>query len=134
MFAPHKSFAGTYQRVHVETSVTDASPHRLVGMLFDGALDAISAARGDLARGDLASKGSRIGRAVRIVEEGLRGGLDHQAGGSVAANLDPLYAYIVKRLTHANLYNDDAALSECAELLGPLRDAWAAMNVPSAGA
>lgn len=134
MFAPHKSFAGTYQRVHVETSVTDASPHRLVGMLFDGALGAISAARGDLARGDLAGKGARIGRAVRIVEEGLRGGLDHAAGGSVAANLDPLYAYIVKRLTHANLYNDDAALGECAELLGPLRDAWAAMAVPAARA
>lgn len=134
MFAPHKSFAGTYHQVHVESAVGDASPHRLVGMLYDGALGAIAAARGDLARGDAPAKGARIGRAVRIIEEGLRGGLDKSAGGHLAANLDLLYTYIVQRLTHANLRNDDGALRECTDLLTPLRDAWVAMKVPAAAA
>lgn len=134
MFSPHKSFAGTYHRVHVETGVETASPHKLVGMLFDGALAAIAAARGALARGDLAAKGAQIGRAARIVEEGLRGGLDKTAGGALADNLDQLYAYLVQRLTHANLRNDDAALRECADLLAPLRDAWLSMNLPAARA
>lgn len=134
MFSPHKSFAGTYHRVHVETGVEAASPHRLVAMLFDGALSAIATARGALARGDLATKGAQVGRAVRILEEGLRGGLDKTAGGPLAAQLDQLYAYLVQRLTQANLRNDDAALRECAELLEPLRDAWKAMNPPAAGA
>lgn len=134
MFAPHKSFAGTYHQVHVESALTDASPHRLVGMLFDGALGAIATARGDLARGDATAKGARIGRAVRIIEEGLRGGLDKSAGGHLAANLDLLYGYLVQRLTHANLRNDDAALRECVDLLTPLRDAWTSMKVPAPAA
>ena len=134
MFSPHKSFAGVYHKVHVETGVETADPHRLVGMLFDGALAAISAARGALGRGDLATKGTQIGKAVRIVEEGLRGGLDRRAGGELAVNLDGLYAYLVKRLTQANLANEDGALRECAELLGPLRDAWMAMNLQAARA
>jgi flagellar protein FliS len=104
--------------------VGDASPHRLVKMLFDGAIDAVAQARGALARGDHATKGERCARAVRILEEGLRGGLDRRAGGELAANLDGLYGYIVQRLTHANLHHDDAALTECVELLTPLRDAW----------
>lgn len=132
MFSPHKSFAGTYQRVHVETGIETASPHRLVGMLFDGALDAIAAARGALTRGDLALKGSKIGHAARIVDEGLRGGLDRTAGGALAHQLDQLYGYIGQRLTHANLHNDDAALRECADLLGPLREAWQTMKPPAA--
>lgn len=131
MFAPHKSFAGTYQRVQVESGVDNASPHRLVGLLFDGAIDAIAQARGELSRGNLAAKGQRIGKAVRIIEEGLRGGLDRRAGGELAANLDGLYAYLVQRLTQANLHDDDAALRECAELLAPVREAWQAMNVPA---
>lgn len=134
MFAPHKSFAGTYQQVHVESAVSDASPHRLVGMLYDGALGAIAAARGEMARGDATAKGARIGRAVRIIEEGLRGGLDKSAGGHLAANLDLLYTYIVQRLTQANLRNDDEALRECTNLLTPLRDAWVEMKVPAAAA
>lgn len=131
MFAPHKTFACTYQRVQVESSVTDASPHRLVGMLFDGVMDAIAQARGALSRGDEAARGERIGRAVRILEEGLRGGLDRQAGGALAGNLDALYAYVVQRLTHANLHRDDAALRECTELLTPLRDAWQQISPPA---
>jgi len=77
-----------------------------------------------MARGDLATKGQKIGKAVRIVEEGLLGGLDLQRGGELAANLERLYRYIGRRLTEANLRNDDRALDECIRLLAPLRDAW----------
>lgn len=124
MFAPHRSQTAAYHRVNVETGIAAADPHRLVAMLYDGAIDAISAARGALQRGDVPGKGAAISKAVRIVEEGLRGGLNPQAGGQLADNLGALYAYVTRRLTHANLHNDDAALRECIELLTPLRDAW----------
>lgn len=124
MFSPHKSFAGAYQQVQVQTGVEDADGRRLVSLLFEGALGAISSARSAMARGDIEAKGVQIGRAVRIVDEGLRGSLDLNQGGALAANLDGLYAYVVRRLTEANLRNDDAALGECARLLSPLREAW----------
>jgi flagellar protein FliS len=124
MFAAQRNYTAAYRKVNVETGVTTADPHKLVAMLYDGALDSIAIARGALQRKDIPAKAQALSRAVRIVEEGLRGGLDRTAGGELASNLDGLYTYIVARLTHANLRNDDAALRECAELLTPLRDAW----------
>jgi flagellar secretion chaperone FliS len=116
--------AGAYRRIGVETGVSCATPHQLVSLLFDGCIDAIAQARGALQQGDAAAKGRAIGRAVRIVEEGLKAGLDLEAGGALAADLRALYGYIVLRLTRANLHNDDAALAECQRLIEPVREAW----------
>lgn len=115
--------ASVYKRVAVETGVQAADSHRLVGMLFDGLLQAVAAARGAMERGDLVVKGEQIGKAVRIVEEGLKAGLD-PAGGEMAQNLRALYAYSVRRLTEANLRNDASALAEVATLIEPVAQAW----------
>ncbi|PPE67857.1 flagellar export chaperone FliS [Caldimonas caldifontis] len=128
MFAPFRSQATAYGHVQVETGVSGADPHKLVEMLYDGAIDAMARARGALARGDIEAKGKAIGQAVRIIEEGLRAALNHQQGGEVAENLNNVYLYITARLTHANLRNDDAALQECVKLLTPIREAWVAMK------
>lgn len=129
MFAPsHASHASTaYRRIGVETGVAAASAHRLVEMLYDGFFDALAQARGALQAGRIEDKGHAIGRAVRIVEEGLRAALDERQGGPLAGNLKSLYSYIALRLTEANLRNDAAALEECARLIEPLRNAWQAI-------
>jgi len=47
MFSPVSArSANAYQRVGVETEITQADPHRLVMMLFDGLSSNIVAARG----------------------------------------------------------------------------------------
>jgi flagellar protein FliS len=96
-------------------------------MLYDGFFDAVAQARGALQAGRIEDKGRAIGRAVRIVEEGLRAALDEQQGGRLAANLKALYSYVALRLTEANLRNDAAALDECVRLIEPLRTAWQAI-------
>jgi flagellar secretion chaperone FliS len=116
---------GLYQQIGVETRLAGANPHQLVAMLFDGYMEAVVQARGALAKGDALVKGQAIGRAVRIIEEGLRAGLDMEAGGSLARDLRDLYEYLVMRLTLANLRNDDALLTECQRLMKPLQEAWA---------
>ena len=116
-----------YSQVGVETRVSGADPHQLVAMLFDGFQEAVAQARGALRNGDLAAKGMAIGRAVRILDEGLRAGLDLRAGGTLARDLDDLYRYLGLRLTVANLRNDEAALDECRRLMQPLREAWASI-------
>ncbi|MDH4290131.1 MAG: flagellar export chaperone FliS [Aquincola sp.] len=121
---PH---ADMYSRVGVETSVCDASPHRLVALLFDGFAESAAQAKAAIAAKQTEAKGQAIGRAARIVEEGLKASLDHQAGGALAADLADLYAYIGLRLTQANLRNDMAALDECLALMQPLREAWASI-------
>jgi flagellar protein FliS len=119
--------ASLYASVGVETGVAGASPHQLVSMLFSGFVDAVAQAKGALQSGQVELKCKAIGRAARIVDEGLKASLDTGAGGALAADLADLYAYITLRLTQANLRNDGAALDECLALMQPLRQAWASI-------
>jgi len=122
------AMAQAYRTIGVETSVSGASPHRLVELLFDGFMDAVSRARGLMRDGDIEGKGKAIGRAARIVEEGLKAGLNLDAGGELAADLQALYDYVTVRLTQANLRSDEKLLDECVALIEPLRSAWKAIG------
>lgn len=133
MYAPFKSHASMYRNVGVETGIEAANPHQLVTMLFDGALAEIATARGELLNHGTAAKCRAISKAVRIVDEGLRASLNQQAG-EIARNLGELYSYIVARLTHANLKNDEAALAECAGLLSQVREGWVGIRPTVAAA
>lgn len=126
--ASRQMMGGLYQQVGVETRLAGASPHQMVAMLFDGFMEALAQARGALRERQMATKGAAIGRAVRIIEEGLRAGLDLEAGGTLARDLHELYGYLTMRLTLANLHNDEAGLAECQRLMEPLREAWAAIG------
>lgn len=126
--------ASAYRKVSVETSVDQADPHHLVDMLFDGLLHAIGAARAALQRGDIKAKCQHIVTAVRILEEGLKGGLNLEDGGDLAANLMDLYSYCVLRLTQANARNDDLALEEVVRLISPLAEGWKQISGAAAGA
>ncbi|MDO3382603.1 flagellar export chaperone FliS [Gilvimarinus algae] len=119
----YSSAARQYQQVNVQSSVVDATPHRLIQMLFEGALGRIAQAKGAMLRSDVASKGELIGKAVNIVQ-GLQGSLSDTEGGDLAANLDQLYDYIVRTLIAANRNNDPSQLDECGRLLGEIKSAW----------
>jgi flagellar protein FliS len=112
-----------YSTVGVGSAVEDASPHRLIQMLMEGALARVAAAMGYLDHGDVAEKGRSIGLAISIVG-GLQASLDEKGGGEIAANLDRLYDYMSQRLVEANLRDDRAALEEVHRLLGGLKETW----------
>jgi flagellar protein FliS len=122
------AYAGAYQQVGLVTGVGAASPHQLVLMLFDGFDEALAQALGALRAGTIETKCRAIGRAARIVDEGLKANLDLQGGGNLAADLRDLYAYVSLRLVQANLNNDATALDECRRLMRPLHDAWASIT------
>lgn len=125
---PHRRLPSTlYAQVGVESRLAGANAHQLVAMLFDGFQEAVAQARGAMRQRHPEAKGLAIGRAVRIIEEGLRAGLDLRAGGTLARDLDELYGYLAMRLTVANLRNDESALDECQRLMQPLAEAWAAI-------
>ena len=130
MYTPHtfRTGAGAYARVGVEIGAMSASPHQLICMLFDGAKTAIGMARHHMAQGDVAAKGNAISKAIDIVENGLKAGLDADAAGpagaELVANLSALYGYITQRLLYANLRNDAVALDEADGLLENLASAW----------
>jgi len=118
-----KSALDQYKKVGNESDATTASPHRLIQMLFNGALEKISVAKGSMERGEIAKKGQNIGWAISIIE-GLRTSLDKQAGGEIADNLDSLYHYMEERLFFANAENDVEILDEVTKLLKTVKSAW----------
>ena len=125
MFTPanHRA-AAAYKRVGADTIVHQADPHRLVNLLFDELLQSIANARGAMARQQVAAKGACIGRAVSILEEGLKASLNQPRGGEIAANLHDLYDYCIMQLTRANALNSDAMLLEVRTLIEKVADAW----------
>lgn len=117
----------SYASVRVQSGVEDASPHRLIQMLFEGALERIAQAKGAMQQNQIARKGELIGKAINIVG-GLQGSLNDLEGGELAANLDSLYDYVIRRLVQANRENQPDYLNECAQLLGEIKSAWDAIG------
>lgn len=113
----------SYAKVHYRANVEIASPHRLIDMLYEGAIERIVQAKGAMEFGNIELKGGKINSAVSIVG-GLRESLNSDAGGDLAMNLDGLYVYIQGLLSAAHIKNDPSKLDEAVTLLTDLRSAW----------
>lgn len=133
MFGTMQRGVNAYAKVGLETGIGAASPHKLIVMLYDGALTAIGSAQVHMKAGNIPEKGRLISKAIQIVENGLRASLDREAGGQIAQGLDSLYEYMAHRLLMANLNNQPELLEEVHGLLSDLRETWNAIgNVPPA--
>lgn len=120
-----------YAKIGVESAVMSATQQQLVVMLFDGALSALIRARLFMQDGNIAGKGSSISKAINIIEAGLKEGLTENRGDELADNLLDLYNYMTRRLLHANLHNDVAAVEEVEGLLRNIADAWKEVVQPN---
>lgn len=119
----HHPAAASYHTVDLESTVHMTDPHRLVEMLFDGAVTATMKAAIALKQGNITAKGQSTSRAIRIIDEGLKASLDHDAG-EISSNLSSLYTYMCQTLLEANLHNNLEQYEEVTHLLQELRDAW----------
>jgi flagellar protein FliS len=113
-----------YARVGVETGVSAADPHRLVLMLFDGALLCVSTAKRHMELGQIGPKGENVSKAINIIANGLKASLNTDVGGELAERLGALYEYMCERLLFANMTNSTAPLNEVHRLLDDLKGAW----------
>ena len=127
MFGTRQNGVNAYAKVGIETGVTSASPHKLIVMLFDGALVSVSTAILQMKAGNIPEKGKAISKAIMIIDSGLRASLDKKVGGEIAEGLDALYEYMASRLLQANLKNQVDILEEVQRLLSDLRGAWNAI-------
>jgi len=116
--------AKAYSKLGLETDVITGEPHRLILMLFDGALLCMQRAKTHMGTKRIAEKCQAIGTAIEIVDMGLRASVDPKPDPEFAGRLLGLYGYVTMRLLQANARNDSAALDEAAKILGDLRKAW----------
>jgi flagellar protein FliS len=124
MFGSPSRGANAYANVGIETGVAAATPHKLIVMLFDGALVAVTTGLVQMKAKNIAAKGQAISKAIMIIDSGLRASLDKKVGGQIAASLDALYEYMSNRLLIANLKNQPEILEEVHRLLTDLKSAW----------
>ena len=121
--AKAQSALKSYGKVGVQAGGAYATPHRLITMLLEGALEKIAQAKGFMVRGEIPEKGSYISWAISIIE-GLRISLDAEKGEDIAANLEALYDFMERRLVEANIQNSPEILDEVSGLLHTIKDAW----------
>lgn len=115
-----------YRHNHIQGGIESASPHRLVQMLMEGALEKILAAKGFMVKNEIAKKGEQISWAISIIDS-LRSCLNVEVGGDFAQNLLDLYNYMERRLLEANIQNDPAMLDEVGQLIGQIKAGWDAI-------
>lgn len=125
-YSPQSKLAA-YRSVSAHGAVADPHPHALVLTVFDATLQRLNAARWCIEKGETRRQAGLLHAAVVLIAE-LRGSLDLQKGGPLAQNLSSLYEYMTRRLMHANLNSDTAAVTEVVSLLGEVRGAWAAIE------
>ena len=118
-----RSSLQSYRKVSLESEIAVASPHRIIQMMFEGALQRIAQAKYAIQQKNSAQKGENIGKAVSIIA-GLSGSLNMDAGADVSANLDSLYEYMLRRLSEANVANDIEMLEEVSALVRTIKEGW----------
>lgn len=122
-----QSNLAAYRSVSAHGLAASADPHALVLAVFDAILGRLASAGSCIERGEGARKAGLLHSSVILLAE-LRGSLNLEQGGSLAQNLSDLYEYMARRLVHANLNSDAAAVKEVSGLLREIRDAWVAIG------
>ncbi len=112
-----------YKKVGDQAGIESASPHRLIQMLLEGAIEKLKLAKENMRQGEAVLKANHIAWAISIID-GLRMSLDRQSGGEITENLDALYDYMGRRLIEANVNDKEAIIDEVIGLLLEIKSAW----------
>lgn len=112
-----------YRQQQVQHEVEQASPVRLVVMLYDKAMSLLRQAVLHIDRNNVKAKGEALNRVVEIIGE-LQAVLNGEEGGVVAKNLDAMYEFMIRSVTLANLNNDPQPLDGVLKVLEELRKGW----------
>jgi flagellar protein FliS len=122
--------AARYAAIRNQGLVADASPTRLVQIMYEQIVSELATAQGCMERIEnnlplsaVITKGKAMGKAIRLMNQ-LNGTLDMERGGEVAANLRSLYTYMLARLTQANASNDPNIVAEASALVRKVKSGW----------
>ena len=122
--------AAQYRSVTSHGQVADASPARLVQIMFEHILASLASAQGAMARirdnmplNEVVSKSKSMAKAIRLIGQ-LDSTLDMERGQDISRNLHNLYTYMLDRLTVANVHNNAALVGEVAELVKTIKAGW----------
>lgn len=112
-----------YVNQYQNNQILNATPERILIMLYDGAIRFCRQAMQAMDDGNRQVFSEKIGRAMAIICE-FANTLNHEVGGDIARDLDALYSFMTKELTRANIENERKPLETVENLLVGLRETW----------
>ena len=122
--------AARYGVVRSHGLVTDASPTRLVQIMFEQILSQLATAQGRMERiknnlpvSEVTVKLNAMNKAILLIGQ-LNVTLDMERGAAIAQDLRALYEYMLIRLAQANATNDSGIVAEVANLVREIKIGW----------
>jgi flagellar secretion chaperone FliS len=120
------TYAATHSpNAYRSSAVLTASPGQLVVMLYDGARRFLNQAAVAMDERDIPGAHNKLTRAEDIIRQ-LRNALD-MTQGELPARLQSIYTFSLSHLRQARLDQNPGKILEIDEILGKLRESWAAI-------
>jgi flagellar secretion chaperone FliS len=116
-----------YRNVDVTTKIEGASPHRLVGILFEELLTSIASTVAATRSRDLSRRGETQSRSLAILQA-LDSSLDFEKGGEIAKLLASVYGEVRRLLLEGVRENDASHTEEARKLIAEIASAWDAIG------
>jgi len=130
MYMARPSFSraqASYQNVDLSTRVEGASPHQLIALLFEEAVNALDAMAAAAGRRDIARVATAQARALSIVG-GLQASLDMEGGGDLARNLADVYREASRLILTAGKANEPMFAAQARTMLAEIASAWSSIG------
>lgn len=110
-------------QAYQQNKYISASPHRLIIMLYEGAIRFANQAISCIEAGDVQGKYNAIQRFQDVIYE-LMSSLNFKEGKGVADNLNSLYTYVIGRSNQSSLHMTAEPLQEAIKIISELKSAW----------
>ena len=113
-----------YRNLELESKVSEASPHQLIQMLFDGLLMQLRRAKQCAQMPDqTATRDEAIQKAIDILN-GLHASLSTEVDSDLPHNLANLYDYMQRQLLRARIGDTQQNLDEVIALADTIASGW----------
>ena len=122
------SYQNAYN-AYQKTSVSTASPGRLIVLLYEGAIKNLSAALklfdadDKIKASNIEQFGIHIQKTQAIITE-LQVSLDMEKGGEIAKNLMALYVYFNEQLMSVIISHDKSKIQSLLKMISDLAESW----------
>ena len=119
----HLNTAKRASEVYTNNSIKSEGPLALIARVYQIAAQSARKAQRAIEQRDFRAKADSTNRLLRCLDL-LQSHLDMEHGGEVAANLDRVYAYLIRVTSLGNVDNDAGRYAEVAKHLTELGEAW----------
>lgn len=113
----------SYQTIDLNSRIEGASPHKLVGILFEELLKGLDAMIVAAERRDTAQLALRQSRALSVLG-GLHGSLDMEKGGEIAESLASIYREARRLALKGGKECDPVPITQARAMLAEIAVAW----------